>query len=214
MLDKLLKAKHWQLFIIVVGVPVVIQCFFMAYVFSQISHNNPPDPFMVFSAMPFIFIFYLVSAVILFGWYYAIVIKMDTLIPTPLKINMRRFKIFFFIPIIYFVIIISIVIFVFTQIEPGHGKPPVGPMIAMVFLVIPFHLFSLFCIGHTFYCVGKSIKLAELQRQVKFEDYAGEFFLAWFYLVGFWILQPRLNKLASEKLNPEFRQENIDDILS
>ncbi|MBK6525920.1 MAG: hypothetical protein IPG07_10450 [Crocinitomicaceae bacterium] len=71
----------------------------------------------------------------------------------------------------------------------------------------------MFCIGHTFYCVGKSIKLAELQRTVKFEDFVGEFFLAWFYLVGFWILQPRLNKLANEESKPEIIYKNNSDII-
>jgi hypothetical protein len=32
----------------------------------------------------------------------------------------------------------------------------------------------------------------------KFSDYSGEFFLIWFSPIGYWILQPRLNKLTDE----------------
>jgi hypothetical protein len=213
MLNKLLKVKHWQLFIIVVGMPIVVQSVFMVTVFTQISEHNPPDPFAIFSIMPWMFVFYLISMLVLFGWFYAIVIKMDALIPAALKLNMRRFKIFFFVPLIYFAIIFSILIFVMTNIKTMRPPENVGFIVSSVFLIIPIHLFSIFCIGHTFYCVGKSIKVAEVQRPVKFEDFVGEFFLAWFYLVGFWILQPRLNKLVDEVSKPEIVYKNNSDIL-
>lgn len=213
MLDKLLNAKHWQLFIIVVGLPIVVHSIFMATIFSQISTHNPPDPIKLFSIMPWMFVFYLISMLVLFGWFYAIVVRLDALIPAPLKINMRRFKIFFFIPLIYFALIFSVVIFVMTNIAMLRPPLNIGPIVALIFLIIPLHLFSIFCIGHTFYCVGKSIKLAELQRAVKFEDFVGEFFLAWFYLVGFWILQPRLNKLVNEESKAEILYKNNSDIL-
>ncbi len=213
MLDKLLNAKHWQLFIIVVGIPIVVHSIFMATIFSQISTHNPPDPIKLFSVMPWMFVFYLISMLVLFGWFYAIVVRMDALIPAPLKINMRRFKIFFFIPLIYFALIFSVVIFVMMNIKMLRPPEDIGPIVAIIFLIFPLHLFCMFCIGHTFYCVGKSIKLAELQRAVKFEDFVGEFFLAWFYLVGFWILQPKLNKLVSEEYKAEVQNKHNQEIL-
>ncbi len=203
MLDKLLKAKHWQLFLIIVGMPVVVQSVFMASILSQISTHNTPDPIKLFALMPWIFIFYLVAMLVLFGWYYAIALKMDKLIPAPLKLNLRRFKILFFIPLIYFTILISFLIAFMLNIEMLPTPIDIAPIVSIVFLIIPVHLFSIFCIGHTFYFVGKSIKLAELKRSVKFEDFVGEFFLAWFYLVGIWILQPKVNKLIKTEIKPD-----------
>jgi hypothetical protein len=40
------------------------------------------------------------------------------------------------------------------------------------------------------------VKTIELQREVTFSDFAGEFFLIWFYPVGIWIIQPKVNKFA------------------
>ena len=62
----------------------------------------------------------------------------------------------------------------------------------IVAIIIPLHLFSMFCI---FYLIAKTIKTAELQRKVGFGDFAGEFFLLWFYFIGIWINQPKVNKL-------------------
>lgn len=213
MLNKLLKVKHWQLFIFVVGLPLIMQMVFMASIFNQIANNKVPDPFFVFSVIPYVFSFALLIMIVLFGWYFAIVIKMDRLIPTSLKLNMLRFKIFLFIPLVYFVVLFSLVIIMTNQLNVPRPAQDIRPIVSIIFIIIPLHLFSIFRIGHTFYCVGKSIKLAELKRPVKFEDYAAEFFLARFYPIGFWILQPKLNKLVNEEPNLEIKSESNSDIL-
>jgi len=65
-------------------------------------------------------------------------------------------------------------------------------------IILPLHLFSMFCIFHTIYFVAKTIRTAELQRVVTFGDFAGEFFLLWFYIIGIWIIQPKVNRLNRE----------------
>jgi hypothetical protein len=57
------------------------------------------------------------------------------------------------------------------------------------------HLFSMFCIFHSIYCVAKTVKAAEWGRDVTFNDFIGEFFLCWFFMIGVWILQPKINKI-------------------
>jgi hypothetical protein len=42
---------------------------------------------------------------------------------------------------------------------------------------------------------AKTLKTIELERKAKFPEYAGEFMLIWFSVIGYWILQPRINKL-------------------
>ena len=68
-----------------------------------------------------------------------------------------------------------------------------------VVIILPLHLFSMFCIFHSAYFVAKTIKIAELQRKVGFSDFLGEFFLLWFYIIGIWVLQPKVNKLYRNK---------------
>lgn len=54
----------------------------------------------------------------------------------------------------------------------------------------------MFCTVYTMYFAAKTIKLAELQRPVTFTDFADEFFLIWFFPIGIWFVQPRINELA------------------
>jgi hypothetical protein len=39
----------------------------------------------------------------------------------------------------------------------------------------------------------------EKQRDVKFKEHQLEFFLFFIFIVGIWILQPRINRLATEQ---------------
>jgi len=54
----------------------------------------------------------------------------------------------------------------------------------------------MFCMFYIIYFVSKTLKMAELQRNVSFSDYAGEFFLIWLYPIGIWFVQPKINELA------------------
>ena len=84
--------------------------------------------------------------------------------------------------------------FMETTMEPNIGY--LGGIIA---LIIPLHLFAMFCIFYAMYFVAKTIKTVELQREVQFSDFVGEFFLIWFYAIGIWILQPKINKMMEEE---------------
>jgi len=57
----------------------------------------------------------------------------------------------------------------------------------------------MFRIFYSMYFVAKTIKTAELQRKVGFGDFVGEFFLLWFYFIGVWIVQPKVNKLYGKE---------------
>ena len=59
----------------------------------------------------------------------------------------------------------------------------------------PFHLVSFVCNLYVLYFIAKLIVLIERKTELKFQDYIGTFFLAWFYLIGVWYIQPRVVKL-------------------
>jgi hypothetical protein len=62
-------------------------------------------------------------------------------------------------------------------------------------VILPLHLFSMFCIFYCLYFNAKALKAVEWRRPVTFGDYAGEFFLLWFFPLGIWFIQPRINQL-------------------
>jgi hypothetical protein len=108
------------------------------------------------------------------------------------------FKVFFFIPLIYILAITVSIPLLFVG-GINHLKDP-SPLVIGFSVIIPLHLFSMFCIFYNLYFVAKTIKTVELQRQVTFSDFAGEFFLIWFFFIGVWILQPRINKFYNQKV--------------
>jgi len=70
----------------------------------------------------------------------------------------------------------------------------------------------MFCIFYCLYFVAKALKSVELQREVTFNDYAGEFFLFWFSPIGVWVLQPRINKLFDNSAgHGEYNPQILDD---
>lgn len=203
MINTFLRAKHWQLFALVVGIPFAFQIFFMSWLFTSISMDAPPDPariFRYFWAFPLMMALF--SAVIL-GWHWSVATGLQRFIPAGIRMKTNRFKIFFFIPLVYMGAILVLVSFVFHSISSGMLSSGDGteilPFVQFFPLIIPLHLFSLFCMVYNLYFIAKTFKTAELQREVQFSDFAGEFFLIWFYFVGVWIIQPKINKMLDER---------------
>ncbi len=61
--------------------------------------------------------------------------------------------------------------------------------------LIPFYLISFVCKIYALYFVSKLIVVVERRSDVKFQDYLGIIIAAWFYLIGIWFIQPRINKI-------------------
>lgn len=194
MIDKFLKAKHWQLFLLTFGIPMIFQIIMMASMFSNFVTQENPDPTTMFNYFKFFPFMMIVFLAIFFGWFWAIAIGLQKKVPENVSMKVRKFKVFFFIPMVYMIVFLSFFFFstntLFSNPEPSLGF--VGGLFAIVF---PIHLFAMFCIFYTLYFVAKTIKTVELQRAVTFSDFAGEFFLIWFYPIGIWIIQPKINKM-------------------
>lgn len=61
---------------------------------------------------------------------------------------------------------------------------------------IPFHLLSMFCIFYSFYFVAKSIRSVELNRATQARDWSEIFIGLWFFPVGTWFIQPKIQRLV------------------
>ena len=197
MIEKFLKAKHWQLFLLTFGIPMVLQIVMMGSMFSTLFFQKNPDPATMFPYIKFFPFIFIVFVAIFFGWFWSIAIGLQKKVPENVSMKVRKFKIFFLIPIVYMVVFFFFFFFsmttLFSNPEPNLGL--VGGIFAIVF---PMHLFAMFCIFYSLYFVAKTIKTVELQRAVTFSDFAGEFFLIWFYPIGIWIIQPKINKMIEQ----------------
>lgn len=186
MIDTFLKAKNWQLFIVMLGIPLLFQLFIVFGIFSFSGKDSGADFLVIFIiASQLIPIITLIFGVIFFGWLWSIAIGLQQCIPSTVKMKVTKFKIFFFIPLVY----ISFLMLHMSGFIAGSLEG-----FEWVFaLVVPLHLFSMFCMFYMLYFVAKTIKTLELQREVKFGEFLAEFFLLWFYFIGIWIIQPKVN---------------------
>ena len=206
MIEKLLRAKHWQLFVATFGTVFIGQLIIMSFAFS--SGGDPKNILSAFAFLPFIL------AIVLYvqmGWQYGLIFKLKDKINSPLNLPYKRIKAFFFIPIVYFVIMLFGLFFVFSNVFTPGFRPGAG-FVGVIALMVPVHFFSMFCMFHTMYFAAKTVKIVEMKKEhVTFNDFAGEFFLIWLYPIGVWSLQPKVNKLIYGETVEQ--SDTLDDII-
>jgi len=195
-----LKAKHWQLFILAYGAIIIFYLFYIDPIIPKTTFGESQDPELVlesfesmlnqFKYIPFIMMSYVL---IYFGWLWSVAIGLGHKIPENLKLKTGRFKLFFIVPILYIPIVMGFAVYLFKEISVTESIPN----LSMLGLIILLHFFSIFCIFYCIYFSAKTIKIAETQDGVTGDDFIGEFFLIWFFPVGIWLLQPRINKIIS-----------------
>lgn len=198
MTKNFLKAKHWQLFLLTFGIPMLFQFIMMGSMFGNIATNSNPYPTFMLSYMKFLPIMMIVSAGAFFGWFWSVAIGLQYKVPENVKMKIKKFKVLLFIPLAYMLFISVLMGVTMSGIMEDGVEPSVGLIGSLAVIIVPMHLFSMFCIFHSLYFVAKTFKTVELQREVNFSDFAGEFFMIWFYPIGIWIIQPKINKMVQE----------------
>ncbi len=195
MIKFFLKAKHWQVFLLSVGLYVTLEVLLEEILFNEVKMGKSVTNDIMNKSYKYSFAIDLISAYILFAWFWSIAIGLQHKIPVPLKMTTTKFKLFFFIPLHY---VLGLYIFNFTTVDHSQTDD-VSPSIL---IILPFHLFFVFCWAHTLYFTAKTIKTVQLQREVHWSDFAKEFFLLLVYPVGIWIIQPKLNALIKQETTP------------
>jgi len=193
-MTKFLTIKHWQLFGLLMGIPLIFQ---MISIGSIVSSN---DPTAEFKFLPVMMILYLG---LFLGWFYSLGTNLHKKLPKTVNMNLKKFKIFLLIPAVYIVLFSFYMSSMFFNVSTG-----VEPNPAIFGLIFPLHLFSMFCIFYCLYFISKELKAVEWQKPVTFSDFAGEFFLIWFFPLGIWIIQPRINKLFENSTDSENESPN------
>jgi len=81
MIEKFLKAKHWQLFILTFGIPIIFQIIMMVIMFSNLATNSNPDPEKMFKYLKFSPIILVLFMGIFFGWFWSVAIGLQKKVP-------------------------------------------------------------------------------------------------------------------------------------
>lgn len=200
MIDKLLNAKHWQLFLLTFGLQFVLQILLLVAMFSSMYNSDlESDPFAVFAVIKYFPLVMIIYMVVYLAWIYSVSIGLQPKVPENVKMKVKKFKVFFYIPIIYYFVFMIGFSILFANFTKANSESNFIFLDQIFPYLLPIHIFVVFCMMYTLYFAAKTIKTVELQREVKFGEFVGEFFLIWFYFIGVWILQPKVNKMVEKK---------------
>ena len=171
-MKKILKFKHWQLFILIV----------------LTAGWTSPSPLQE--------IVRLIGLTVFLIWVYTIGIygqeKLESLkLPT---LNTKFFK----INIVLFPILL-IISFLLSPEQTAENTQ--AGFNAQTILLIPISIYMFFALFQTIVFSCKTLAMIELKRDVKFSDYLVNLILILFLIIGVWILQPKITKLIAETEN-------------
>jgi len=203
MINKFLSAKHWQIFLCTIGIPIVLQFYFMFQMISLIKTSNDKRLQFDTSSLYMYLIVICIYFFIYYGWLWSINVGLDRYLAIDLKLKLKRFK---WIMLLQF---ISIAVFgvlsydIFIKLFSGEFLND----FTFFYYLIPFQLFIVCCSIYSLYFSVKTIRTLELQKEVKFDECIGDFFLFWFFPIGIWFLQPRINRLNEERNDSFFLLE-------
>lgn len=119
----------------------------------------------------------ILGGVPLYFWLYSIGTKLYLENRDNNPFGLLLFRISIIYPITYFVFAIYNLLANGEIIKSLH----IGAMISTLYAII---------------FTAKILKSAELNRKASIVDYLGDIFLIWFFPIGIWIIQPRINKLV------------------
>ena len=181
-----LRAKHWQIFLLLVGVGFVGDVVAIA---SSISVTAQSPEVFGKIGLPLGFVMTLFMFCFL-GWFWSMGSFLSSIVQPPLRLKTGFFRFALVYPGLY--IFVFMALFLSTTTNP-----------ALLAIILPLHFLAMFCMFYDLYFVSKSLVLAETNKPVSFYDYAGPFFLIWFFPIGVWFTQPRINRLYAERKNIE-----------
>ena len=180
-----LTLKHWQLFVLLFVFPLVLQIVGLSAMLST------RVPIWMTSIVPIVMIIFWG---LVLCWFYVLGTNLHRKLPPSVSMSLNLFKIFLIIPVVYAFSLSIILTYMFAEVPPGVASNP-----EIFTWIYPLHLFVMFCIFYSFYFNAKALKAVECQGTVTFSDYGGDFFLFWFFPIGIWIIQPRINQLFDQE---------------
>ncbi|MBL7815237.1 MAG: hypothetical protein JNL70_09510 [Saprospiraceae bacterium] len=180
-----LQLKHWQLFLLIIGVPIILEFFALSLIFKADDASEGIEQLL--KVFPILMVLYTGT---LFGWLWSVGTFLTKKLPSDVSMPEGLFKGAVIVPVIY----IAFICWFIAKLMWGNEMSELFIQENLA-LILTAHFTSMLCIFYIFYYNAKVLKTVEMQKKVSFGDYIGEFFLFWFFPIGIWILQPRINKL-------------------
>ena len=111
-------------------------------------------------------------------------------LPNVHDLKIKRFNFSMFFSIAYTIIITGL-------FEGGYNinQDNYKEYGSVVYVVLPLHIFTLYCIFYTIRFIAKAIATIENNKIVGPDMYIGFFLLLWFFPIGVWWMHPKIRKI-------------------
>lgn len=172
-MKKLLRLKHWQVFMI----------FGLSYT-TSIAFWNSHFSIGNISSLEISVIFGIVSLIFFFLWILALGLFVNSISENPYRFRKG---------LLIFSVLCSMTGYVELNLQRLAFE---GVDIPVWFSLLMAPL-TAFGIIYTFYNVPKSLKSIELDRKVRFKECIVDTILLFAFPIGVWFIQPRINRLIS-----------------
>ena len=172
-----LKLKSWQLFLLLLGIPGTAHLL----LYSVLPGDN--TNFLLLSPFQIILIFLLLS------WFWVLGTRLNQFVSEDLRSTTTLFKFSIIVPVAITISLQTLLI-----LRPSSSSLP-----DLLLFIIPLYFLFVVCLLYDLNFISKNLVLAEKNDKVKIEEYIGPFFALWFFPIGLWFIQPRVNSLFAQK---------------
>jgi hypothetical protein len=179
-----LSAEHWQIVLWLVVLPTLVEIALA----SQMSSRRIWTWHDFGWATVASFVTMAVYMLLFVGWLGSMAYFFRSKTKPELQMNDRFFQFSLMYPPLYTLIFAPLL---FTDVLESKQ------------FIIPLHIVCMICIFYLLYFTAKSLVLMEKGEEATFYDSAGPFFLIWFFPIGIWVIQPRVNRLFASESGEE-----------
>jgi hypothetical protein len=213
------NAQHWHLFLLTFGVSFFMMIIMFVYMISQITFSFERQQIPDFSFLFLIIGFFTAFiAFVQYGWMWSISVGMKHLLPKNAGLNDLWFKLSLLAIVLYQAYNLYVLFEMSaTFSDLASGRNPMNIALKMMsfqrysVMLLPLTLAMLFFQCYLFYFCAKTLKSIELNRPTDVGDYIGYFFAFMYSIVGFWIIQPKVNRIMRGDWTPPPSYNVIDD---
>lgn len=228
MKDLFLRAKHWMLFIPLVGATLyqyAVQGGIQEWSMKMQSPDWEPDftnmqsfldlalPYMIAYGLLLLLAFATTA-----GWMYSVAHKLHPHLPFGTNLDIGKFRIgfgFYVMTTLAFIgglaYCIPQVIDIFSATTPPDGPPEevMKGLLGIFGLIMIGGLIAFACQVYMCYFLGKTIKSVEEGRPSTGSETFGYLVLSYLLMIGVWIFQPKLNRWAETGSMNKVEDESV-----
>lgn len=189
-MDLLKKLKHWQIFLLIVGMPVMLQLI-QSIIFISSADGNAANYGNILGLL------IILPLLIYYGWIGSVGSTFSQR-NTAVNMPIGRFRLSLWTSGICSVLL-TVYFWTYPQYLQATDNEEAVP-IMLVGVLVFVTLFTLF------YCLSfmaRGVVQLERNRRVSSSEFYSEFVMAVVFPIGIWLLQPRINRLEREVLQKD-----------